>query len=614
MGNFSFKQVFQSSDRIREANFYSDPFNSFVTDGFYHDKEVIIFSRSFRRLLDKTQIYPVDMGDHYRTRLTHTLEVAQIAGRIAQFFDFDIDLCEAISYGHDLGHTPFGHSGERILNKIMSGEIPEMFEHSMSENYGGFNHNFQSVRILDIIETNDSSVDGINLSWQVLEGSLKHTKSGRSFCNLESFVQNTRSTYSFFMDYDFSVTFEGQVVHVADEIAQMLQDLNDGFKSPEARLDAKSFISEIISSSDEIISSIQNKIDSEETSKTLKSSKKLQDDSDFLNHEKECLDLFRLLIEELKKDKPKTAYQSDHLQKILMSYFLSDVLLESKYRISKNCDSYKKNVSVCIKKKAEKKSDQSDQDDRGDRIDRSDRGDRIDRSDRGDQSDQTVETLQEFGFTNASVILSKCIDFSKVGHVLNLKIKDIINSKITNTDFVNKFDSRAQFIIRNLFEAYYENPLLLPFYVRLRIQKAIRDNKQIYDIKLLNSDCNNFFTNKIGSDSISLSEVDMTKSNRCIVHNFIHTLKLSDVEKLNGILELPDKFKLDEKTFKKHNIKRLNDLNKSGTISSMDEPDRFVFALFENNISFARCICDYIAGMSDNYAMKEYRALFIGDI
>lgn len=133
---------------------------------FQRDWERIIHSKSFRRLEDKAQIYTLSKGDHFRTRLTHTLEVAQIARGIARELKLNEDLVEAIALGHDLGHTPFGHVGERTLNEILENEDVK----------GGFKHNFQGVKVVNYLEEKYGEFEGIDLTYQVIEGILKHTK------------------------------------------------------------------------------------------------------------------------------------------------------------------------------------------------------------------------------------------------------------------------------------------------------------------------------------------------------------------------------------------------------------------------------------------------------
>lgn len=541
------KQKFRESDRIRLTE--CDSFHVYERIGFDYDKEIIVFSRAFRRLSDKTQIYPGEMGDHYRTRLTHTLEVAEISDRAARYFGFDSDLCAAIAYGHDLGHAPFGHSGERILHEIMIGKRPEIIGNSpFAPCFGGFNHNFQSVRLLDVLETNDTSVDGKNVSWQVLEGVLKHTKSGHSECSLESFIQKDRSDDLFFTNLPFSVTFEGQIVAIADEIAQVLQDIEDGIKNPESRLNADTLIHKIKEKAEEIKSSIESNIESDSVTKSS---------SCAVEHEKECLKLLTSLIGELNQKRPKTSYGTDYLQKILMRYFLSDVFIESDYLISKDYDCLMGTKIVISGKR------------------------------QGCVSQPPV------------LILSKeYIKFSKAGNALNSELKKMIHC-IINDDFVSKFDSRAEYIIKSLFGAYYENPLLLPFYVRIRIQNAVLRNQNIYKLCI----CDPEKPNQQNS-WIPISEINMNKSSTHMVSKLIETLKIPHSV---SFLNAPEGFCPEY-------ISSLDIQKLESNSESTDPLNLFVFALFKNNKAFVRCICDYIAGMSDNYAMKEYRALFIGDV
>ena len=156
---------------------------------FQRDRDRIIYCKAFRRLKNKTQVFFSPEGDHYVTRLTHTLDVAQIARSIARSLSLNEDLTEAIALGHDLGHTPFGHSGERILDKL-------------SKN--GFKHNVQSVRVVDVLEKDGR---GLNLTFEVKDGILNHTKSGNA------------------------ATLEGRCVSLADRIAYINHDLDDAVRA-----------------------------------------------------------------------------------------------------------------------------------------------------------------------------------------------------------------------------------------------------------------------------------------------------------------------------------------------------------------------------------------------
>lgn len=162
---------------------------------FQRDRDRIIHSKAFRRLKHKTQVFFSPQGDHYRTRLTHVLEVAQIARTIARALRLNEDLTEAIALGHDLGHTPFGHAGEAILRELHP---------------GGFEHYLQSLRVVDLLEKEGQ---GLNLTFEVRDGILKHSKGRGKILS------------------DASATLEGQIVRIADIIAYLNHDLDDAVRA-----------------------------------------------------------------------------------------------------------------------------------------------------------------------------------------------------------------------------------------------------------------------------------------------------------------------------------------------------------------------------------------------
>ena len=173
---------------------------------YQRDKDRIVYSTAFRRLEYKTQVFVNHEGDHYRTRLTHTLEVVQIAKTIARALMLNTDLVEAIAFAHDLGHTPFGHSGEETLGELMA-------------DHGGFEHNSQGLRVVDILEKIYPDFPGLNLTHEVREGIIKHSTpfdKPRPYIPFES---------------KGSPSLEVQVVDIADEIAYDNHDLDDGLAS-----------------------------------------------------------------------------------------------------------------------------------------------------------------------------------------------------------------------------------------------------------------------------------------------------------------------------------------------------------------------------------------------
>ncbi len=187
---------------------------------FQRDRDRILHSRAFRRLKHKTQVYVPYTDDHPRTRLTHTLEVAQIARTLARALGLNEDLVEAIGLAHDLGHTPFGHSGERVLARVLAGEEPSCpLPAQVVRAVGTFKHNYQSVRVVDQLEQR-YDLPGLNLTDQVREGIIKHTTWKVRF----PFPLPTTAG----LRLGKPCHLEGQVVALADEIAQQTHDLEDG--------------------------------------------------------------------------------------------------------------------------------------------------------------------------------------------------------------------------------------------------------------------------------------------------------------------------------------------------------------------------------------------------
>ncbi len=193
----------QSKGRI-----FSEPAPTYRSE-FQRDRDRIIHSTGFRRLEYKTQVFVNHEGDLYRTRLTHSLEVAQIARSISRTMLLDEDLTEAIALAHDIGHTPFGHAGQDAL-------------HACMKEYGGFEHNLQSLRILDILEQNYAEFDGLNLCFETREGILKH-------CSLKN-ATKLGDVGQRFIDKK-QASLEAQLTNIADQIAYNNHDIDDGLRS-----------------------------------------------------------------------------------------------------------------------------------------------------------------------------------------------------------------------------------------------------------------------------------------------------------------------------------------------------------------------------------------------
>jgi len=189
---------------------------------FQRDRDRIIHSTAFRRLKHKTQVFIAHEGDHFRTRLTHTIEVAQIARALARALHADEDLAEAVALVHDFGHTPFGHTGEEALNEKLS-------------NWGGFDHNAQSLRIVTRLERRYAEFDGLNLTWETLEGLVKHNGplTDAAGQGLEGPVPQAIRDYSELHDLHLSefAGLEAQCAAIADDIAYNSHDIDDGLRA-----------------------------------------------------------------------------------------------------------------------------------------------------------------------------------------------------------------------------------------------------------------------------------------------------------------------------------------------------------------------------------------------
>ncbi|HWP25378.1 MAG TPA: deoxyguanosinetriphosphate triphosphohydrolase [Xanthobacteraceae bacterium] len=204
---------------------YPEP-SSPARNAFRRDCDRIIHSSAFRRLAHKTQVFIYHEGDHYRTRLTHTLEVMQIARSLARALGLDEDLAEACALAHDLGHPPFGHAGERALDKCLA-------------ECGGFDHNAQTLRVVTALERRYAAFDGLNLTWETLEGLVKHNgpltdRQGRPLARYARHgVPRAIAEYSRLHDLELwsHTSAEAQVGAIADDIAYDAHDIDDGLRA-----------------------------------------------------------------------------------------------------------------------------------------------------------------------------------------------------------------------------------------------------------------------------------------------------------------------------------------------------------------------------------------------
>jgi dGTPase len=189
---------------------------------FQRDRDRVLHATAFRRLIHKTQVFVFHEGDHYRTRLTHSLEVAQIARTIARQLRLDEDLAEVLALAHDLGHSPFGHAGERALNAAMG-------------MYGGFDHNAQSLRAVLSLERKYANFDGLNLTWETLEGLAKHNGPVAADHPVAKVLAATERWQS--LELGSFASAEAQVAALADDIAYLSHDCDDGLRAKLLTLD-----------------------------------------------------------------------------------------------------------------------------------------------------------------------------------------------------------------------------------------------------------------------------------------------------------------------------------------------------------------------------------------
>jgi dGTPase len=187
-----------------------------LRNDFQRDRDRIIHSTAFRRLKHKTQVFVNTSGDHFRTRITHSLEVSQIARTLSKFFNLNEDLSETLSLAHDLGHTPFGHAGEEALNQCM-------------KKYGGFDHNIQTLRIVNILENRYYNFSGLNLSFETLDGLIKHNGPVKNLTKFNAILG--KNFFKNKIKFLNNTSLEAQIAAISDDIAYNSHDLEDGLKS-----------------------------------------------------------------------------------------------------------------------------------------------------------------------------------------------------------------------------------------------------------------------------------------------------------------------------------------------------------------------------------------------
>ena len=213
MQNNSFSKL---SISIKSKGRFNIEKKSNLRSPYQRDRDRIIHSTAFRRLKHKTQVFVNTTGDHYRTRITHSLEVAQIARTLAKYFKLNEDLCETLSLAHDLGHTPFGHAGEEALNDCMNKS-------------GGFDHNIQTVRIVTLLENRYYNFKGLNLSLETLDGLIKHNGPVNDINKFNNILG--KNFFKKKINFQNNSSLEAQIASISDDIAYNSHDLEDGLRA-----------------------------------------------------------------------------------------------------------------------------------------------------------------------------------------------------------------------------------------------------------------------------------------------------------------------------------------------------------------------------------------------
>ena len=294
-----------------KGRFFKEKKTSFRSD-FQRDRDRIIHSTAFRRLKHKTQVFVNTSGDHFRTRITHSLEVAQIARTLSKFFNLNEDLCETLSLAHDLGHTPFGHAGEDALNHCM-------------RKFGGFDHNLQTLRIILFLENRYYEFKGLNLTLETIDGLIKHNGPIKNLSKLKKILG--LSYFKNKIKFSLSPSLEAQIASISDDIAYNSHDIEDGLKANLFNLKDLEKIP------------VLNKI-------VLKHKKKIKNNSiDLVIRQ-----IVREIINEMVKDLIKTTQINIKKNKINN---ISDVL-KSKYPLvtfSKNMSKFDKKIKIFLRRK-----------------------------------------------------------------------------------------------------------------------------------------------------------------------------------------------------------------------------------------------------------------------
>ncbi len=457
-----FKADFNNSKRIKYEEEHP------IRSAYQRDRDRILYSRAFRRLSGKTQVFLTVKDDHLRTRLTHSLEVSQIARTISKALGLDEDLTEAIALGHDLGHTPFGHVGERTLNHIMNGcYIISDFNTNLREDMKGFKHNWQGVRVATQLEERS-----LNLTKDVLWGILNHSSlkykkckkdSGKVICSLKhnKFKGECSSNYNYSLEFyndinmqldeSNSWSIEALIVGIADEIAQRHHDIEDAIEYK--ILDVQDLLDEIKA--------------------------RFVREEDCIFKEEDLA-----ILKDIENNKDNKYASIALFSKLIVNFLTNDIInktnenleiLKNEYDINSSNDFYNKKPNIF--------------------------------------SERNIKEL---------------VSFSEKVKNEDEKFQKFLKRRILNSFEAQRMDGAGQYVIRKLFEAYVFNPQQLPDKTIKKLYESLLNNKSELNIsKDLIDGMED--KNKIGDirDIISEIHYDISSEN-CNIYNSILLMIICD--------------------------------------------------------------------------------------
>lgn len=409
-------------------------------NAFQRDRDRILYSRAFRRLAGKTQVFLAKDDDHIRNRLTHTLEVAQISKTISKALGLDEDLTEAISLGHDIGHTPFGHVGERTLNYIMNNcHNIKMYNNELPEEVKGFKHNWQGIRVVSKLEDESLNLTNYTL-WGILNHSSKKYKSCdyhcNSKCNLNhedtqclykgetslGFYKNDLKDIIDKIDFENSWSFEGYIVGIADEIAQRHHDFEDALEY------------ELISI-DELVSFL----------------KKSFGDSLKIDYQKK--------LDHIRDHEKIRAKQLKGISTIIVDTLTSDVIESSEKKLEALRKSFNINTNA-----------------------------------------EFYESRQKISNMIDNKCLNDMISFSDTLKKADDDIKKFLRDTVLNSYKAQRMDGVGKYVIRQLFKAYVDNPQQLPDKTIISLYRNLMSEGGLVDYKINNVISVGKLRNKLEAD------------------------------------------------------------------------------------------------------------------